>query len=122
MLKIFFKIQRHGQKVCQVLSRTYGPLTGIFVIRGFRKVQLRRFFWPIGDFIRGSRTIFFSFSKKARMTKKIVPDGDLGLNYRDHCLIIAGDGRAADELLCRRRLRAGGRLAHFLVLNEDQVT
>ena len=54
--------------------------------------------------------------------KYSVPDCDLDLNYRDHCLIIVGDGEAADELLCRRRLRAGGRLAHFLFLSEDQVT
>eukprot|EP00435_Cladocopium_sp_Y103_P046851 s1389_g13.t1 len=55
------------------------------------------------------------------MTRNTVPDGDVDLNYRDHCLIIVGDGRAADELLCRRRLKAGGRLAHFLFLSEDQV-
>lgn len=43
------------------------------------------------------------------------------LNYRDHCLIIVGDGGSADELLARRRLEAGGRLAHFLLLTDDQA-
>ncbi|CAK9030011.1 unnamed protein product [Durusdinium trenchii] len=33
--------------------------------------------------------------------------------FKDHCLIIIGDGGAADEILAKRRLAAGGRLAHF---------
>ena len=45
---------------------------------------------------------------------------ELNLNYKDHCLIIVGDGGPSDELLARRRLLAGGRLAHFLV-SEGQV-
>ncbi|CAK9043240.1 unnamed protein product [Durusdinium trenchii] len=48
------------------------------------------------------------------------PFGELELNYKDHCLILVGDGGAADERLARRRLAAGGRLAHFLV-TEEQV-
>ncbi|CAK9034661.1 unnamed protein product [Durusdinium trenchii] len=40
---------------------------------------------------------------------------EIDLNYKDHCLIIVGDGGEADELLARRRLAAGGRLAHFTV-------
>eukprot|EP00435_Cladocopium_sp_Y103_P026245 s3134_g6.t1 len=43
------------------------------------------------------------------------------INYRDHCLIIVGDGGVADELLAKRRLAAGGRLVHFQVDDEDQV-
>ncbi|CAK9025215.1 unnamed protein product [Durusdinium trenchii] len=33
--------------------------------------------------------------------------------FKDHCLIIVGDGGRADQILARRRLAAGGRLAHF---------
>ena len=43
------------------------------------------------------------------------------LNYLDHCLIIVGDGGLNDERLARRRLRAGGRLTHILILEDDQV-
>eukprot|EP00438_Fugacium_kawagutii_P004625 Skav229016 [mRNA] locus=scaffold127:483024:490587:- [translate_table: standard] len=32
---------------------------------------------------------------------------------KDHCLIIVGDGGEADRILAKRRLAAGGRLAHF---------
>lgn len=32
----------------------------------------------------------------------------------DHCLIIVGVGGKADEILAKRRLAAGGRLAHFM--------
>lgn len=39
--------------------------------------------------------------------------------YRDHCLIIVGDGGQADKVLAKRRLAAGGRLAHFLVQDEQ---
>ena len=33
--------------------------------------------------------------------------------FKDHCLIIVGDGGEADLILAKRRLAAGGRLAHF---------
>eukprot|EP00913_Durusdinium_trenchii_P024369 g22878.t1 len=33
---------------------------------------------------------------------------------KDHCLIIVGVGGKADEILAKRRLAAGGRLAHFM--------
>jgi hypothetical protein len=36
--------------------------------------------------------------------------------FKDHCLIVVGAGGKADEVLCQRRLQAGGRLAHFLML------
>ncbi|CAJ1366702.1 unnamed protein product [Effrenium voratum] len=39
--------------------------------------------------------------------------------YADRCLIIVGCGREADELLCQRRLKAGGRLAHFTCRGEN---
>ena len=39
--------------------------------------------------------------------------------WQDHCLIIVGDGGEADEVLALRRLRAGGRLVHFLVEDEQ---
>ena len=39
--------------------------------------------------------------------------------FKDQCLIIVGDGGKADEALARRRLEAGGRLAHFLVQPDD---
>lgn len=32
---------------------------------------------------------------------------------KDHCLIIVGEGGEADRILAKRRLAAGGRLAHF---------
>ena len=34
--------------------------------------------------------------------------------YKDHCLIIVGPGNDADATLAKRRIKAGGRLAHFL--------
>ena len=37
-------------------------------------------------------------------------------------LIIIGPGGRADEVLARRRLEAGGRLAHILITDDDEVT
>eukprot|EP00434_Breviolum_minutum_P042721 symbB.v1.2.038040.t1/scaffold5791.1/size23574/2 len=44
--------------------------------------------------------------------------------FKDQCLIIVGNGGEPDEILAKRRLRAGGRLAHFQTkgLNDDRVT
>ena len=43
--------------------------------------------------------------------------------FKDHCLIIVGNGGKADEVLAKRRLAAGGRLAHFLTRpNDPRVT
>ncbi|CAK9109293.1 unnamed protein product [Durusdinium trenchii] len=44
-------------------------------------------------------------------------------SYKDLCLIIVGPGSKADEVLARRRLTAGGRLAHILIEgeNDDRV-
>ena len=39
--------------------------------------------------------------------------------FKDHCLIIVGNGGKADEVLAKRRLAAGGRLAHFLTRPDD---
>ena len=39
--------------------------------------------------------------------------------FKDHCLIVVGAGGKADEVLCQRRLQAGGRLAHFLMLRRS---
>lgn len=39
--------------------------------------------------------------------------------FKDHCLIIVGNGGKADEVLAKRRLEAGGRLAHFLTQTDD---
>jgi len=39
--------------------------------------------------------------------------------FKDHCLIIVGNGGKADEILSKRRLEAGGRLAHFLTDGPD---
>ena len=40
-------------------------------------------------------------------------------SYRDHCLIIVGSGSAAELLLARRRLRAGGRLVHLQIAGQE---
>ena len=40
--------------------------------------------------------------------------------FKDVCLIFVGCGGKADEVLCKRRLQAGGRLAHFLMLARDR--
>ena len=39
--------------------------------------------------------------------------------FKDHCLIIVGNGGKADEVLAKRRLAAGGRVAHFLTRPDD---
>ncbi|CAJ1427921.1 unnamed protein product [Effrenium voratum] len=39
--------------------------------------------------------------------------------YADRCLIVVGCGGEADELLCKRRLSAGGRLAHITCQGEN---
>ncbi|CAJ1421832.1 unnamed protein product, partial [Effrenium voratum] len=39
--------------------------------------------------------------------------------YADRCLIVVGCGGEADELLCKRRLSAGGRLAHITCEGEN---
>lgn len=41
--------------------------------------------------------------------------------FKDHCLIIVGDGGDADRILAERRLAAGGRLAHFRTEGPDDL-
>ena len=68
--------------------------------------------------IRQAKPPFKKSKQDLRMPNSISPRIP---NFpQDHCLILVGAGTWAEELLARRRLKAGGRLTHFLV-QEAQV-